>query len=119
MYIVEIDGKTYPMKYGHMALRTYMKKYNLKRFIDLEKLPQQLTVEDMPGFVKAGFDTAAKILDSSPPFSEAEINDLLEKHLWLELATMEAFAESINRPKAAQEESEGEAVTPEPEAVGN
>lgn len=105
------------MKYGHFALKKYMHKYGLKKLVDLEKLPGMITIDDMPGFVKAGFDTAAKVLEQDAPFSADDIAMLLEKHLWLEMVCVEAFAESIQRPGTATEEEADE--TPEPEPAGN
>ena len=116
MFFVEIDGTTYGMKYGHSSLKKFMHQYNLKRLVELEQLPGKLTVEDMPAFVKAGFDTAAKVQGETEPFTPDEVADLLENNLWLETAAIEAFAASISRP-ATRKDEEGD--EPQPEPAGN
>jgi len=119
MIFVTIEGVDYPMKYGHITLKKYMHKYGLKKLVELEQLPGKLTVEDMPGFVKSGFDTAAKILGENAPFSLDQVNDLLESNLWLETVALEVFAKSIERPKRKIEDEQKEALNPEPSEPGN
>lgn len=106
MTFVEIGGEMYPMKYGHAALKRFMHKYKLKKMVQLGELPNMLEIDDMPQFIKAGFDTAAKVQQSEPPFSLAEVEELLEENLWLETASLEAFADSIQRPARKAEEAE-------------
>ena len=115
MEFVEVNSVEYPMKYGHISLKKYMYKYGLKKLIELDQLLGKITIEDMPGFVKAGFDTGAKILGDEPPFSQDQINDLLESHLWLEAAAMEAFAKSIERPVKPHSKSDNGEAQKEPE----
>jgi len=119
MYYVEIDGESYPMKYGHSALKSFMHKYGLKKFIQLQELPGLITIDDMPNFVKAGFDTGAKVLDSPLPFTKDEVNELLEKNLWLETAAIEAFTDSFERPgrRAKDDDKQGEEA--ETDEAGN
>lgn len=108
MTTVTIDGVSYGMKYGHSALKKFMHKYGLKKMMELGDLPNRLLIDDMPDFVKAGFDTWAKTEERGEPFSKDEIKDLLDSHLWLETAALEAFAKSIERPKIGEEEEEKE-----------
>lgn len=116
--IVTIEGKEYGMKYGHSALKNLMHKHKLKRFGEIALIPEKLEMSDMPDFVKAGFDTWAKTIGEEPPFTEKEIEELLEEHVWLELVAIEAFTASIERPQSG-EEPKGESETDKSEEPGN
>jgi hypothetical protein len=100
MHIVTIKGREYPMKYGHSALRHYMHKYGLKKIVDSAEVLNRLTISDMPGFVKAGFDGAAKSIGEPAPFELEEVEGLLEDHLWLEAEAITAFGLSLQNPNS-------------------
>lgn len=105
MTFVEINGTSYAMKYGHAALKKFMHKYGLKRMVELGDLPNKLTVDDMPLFIRCGFDTGAKVQGEEPPFTTEQVEELLEENLWLETAALEAFAESVQRPAKSGEKA--------------
>lgn len=119
MQFIEINGESIPMHYGILTLKSYMSKYKLKRIMDIGQLGEKLTIDDMPGFVKAGFDTAAKIAKDEPPFTLDEVEMLLEEHLWLATAAMEVFGKSVSRPDTGEPDPEdGENPDPDPQKGG-
>lgn len=109
MKVIEINGTMYPIKYGHSVLKKFMDKYKLTKFHEVAKLPEMLAMKDMPEFLKAGFDCAAKIESGKSPFTLAEVENLLEEHYWLVQDALEALNKSIERPNAKPE--------PQPERV--
>lgn len=103
MTFIEINGVSKPIHYGHSVLKKYMAKYGLKKFIELGRLIEMLAIDDMPKFIKDGFDTAAKIAGGNSPYSIDEVEALLEENVWLESEAIEAFAKCIQRPKKPEE----------------
>lgn len=112
MNFVQIEEASYPIHYGHSVLKKMMAKYGLKKFIELGKLVEMLEINDMPKFIKDGFDTGAKVLGNESPFTLVEVEEILEKNVWLESEALEVFAKCIQRPKPVEQE-EGELVEAE------
>lgn len=104
MQYIEIDGQTYPIKYGFSVIRRFMAKYKLKKLMDLAQLPALLEMDDLPAFVHAGLETGARVDGNKTPFTVAEVEELLDIHLWLSSKAFEAFAQDIQPP--AQESLE-------------
>lgn len=105
---ITIDGKAYGVKFGHGAIMKWLKNVGLKRYVDIVHIPEKLSMSQVPEFVKDGFDSWAQINNQEEPFTQAEVNKLLEKHFWITPQVMTAFGESLSAPSSEDEAEEKE-----------
>lgn len=101
MQYISIDGNQYPFKFGFSGMKKLMARYKLRSIAQLATLQDVLPVDDVPLFVKMGFDTGALIASEAQPFSLEEVETLLDRHLWLIPTAFQVFGEELQAPKEA------------------
>lgn len=75
MNTIEIDGKSYPVRYGLSGTRKALSLCGAKDLSEAEKITK-LPLAKWPDFVLAGVENGCKITDQDPPSREKIENDL-------------------------------------------
>lgn len=112
MNFVKINGKKFPVKFGLLALKTMMDKYELKKLVETEDLINELEIDYIPMVLYLGVENGCKISKKEPPLLEA-IELAFEANLSLLNETLELLSADI-RPPEVEEEKKEPAKTPLP-----
>jgi hypothetical protein len=109
MRMINIDGNEYPVKFGLIALKTMLAKYNLKRLIDTEELMTKLEVDYLPKALELGLANGCKIAGVEAPDSDT-VKQAFENDLSLMTKTIDILSKDITgEPEKAPDEKKEKA----------
>ena len=93
--IVIINKKDYPVRFGMNALRLFCKETN-RKLTDLDKLGQDLSLDDACFLIKAGLTDGARKAGKEFSLSVDDIADILDDDFDALQKVMDVFSEKFS-----------------------
>ena len=93
--IVIINGTDYPVRFGMNALRLFCKETN-RKLTDLDKLGQDLSLDDACFLIKAGLTDGARKAGKEFSLSVDDIADILDDDFDALQKVMDVFSEQFS-----------------------
>ena len=93
--IVIINGTDYPVRFGMNALRLFCKETN-RKLTDLDKLGQNLSLDDACFLIKAGLTDGARKAGKEFSLSVDDIADILDDDFDALQKVMDVFSEQFS-----------------------
>ena len=93
--IVIINGTDYPVRFGMNALRLFCKETN-RKLTDLDKLGQDLSLDDACFLIKAGLTDGARKAGKEFSLSVDDIADILDEDFDALQKVLDVFSEQFS-----------------------
>jgi hypothetical protein len=109
--VVILNKKDYPIRFGMNALRIYCKQTN-KSLNDLEKLGQDMSLDDACQLILAGLRDGARVAGKDFSLSVEDMSDILDDDLEALQKCLNVFSEQFTAKYNTEGNEKREKKTP-------